>query len=294
MSPERLFKYTTADAVSKILGNQTLQWSSPIAFNDPFDMKNYFFVDFSWSDLKRDLFQKIHGMIQSPDAPVFDADNELVPTLEWMRTNLRGYPKGHIDMCLEGGMSEAFELCEKVVEEERKYWLEEIEMVRILCLAETPDNLLMWSHYAEQHAGVVLEFDTKVIEDSSSSQAIKVRYADVVPTPFTYQQYLDYLLGKRAFPDVSDYTRAVACSKSTDWSYEREWRFLRYDDHPVRGRYSYVPYPSDALLGVYFGSRIYSGKRESIISLLDGKYARGRIYKMREKAGRYELEIVPT
>jgi hypothetical protein len=42
MPPERLFKYTSTDAASAILSNQTLQWSSPDAFNDPFDLKNYF------------------------------------------------------------------------------------------------------------------------------------------------------------------------------------------------------------------------------------------------------------
>lgn len=29
----------------------------------------------------------------------------------------------------------------------------------ILCLAEAPDNLLMWAHYADCHRGFVVQFD---------------------------------------------------------------------------------------------------------------------------------------
>jgi hypothetical protein len=50
MPPEHLFKYTTADAATAILDKQSLRWSSPLSFNDPFGLKNYFHVDFLWSE----------------------------------------------------------------------------------------------------------------------------------------------------------------------------------------------------------------------------------------------------
>jgi hypothetical protein len=292
MPPERLFKYTSTDAASAILSNQTLQWSSPDAFNDPFDLKNYFHIDFSWSDLRKEALKKLTEMVLAREEPTFADDNEFVPHIRWLREHLIGESPEYIKIRLEPGFTT--NLIEKMMAEGRKFWIEERQIVRILCLAERPDNLLMWSHYAQQHAGVVLEFETKLLEQSASSHAIPVVYSDVVPTPFTYQQFLDWLLGQKGFPDVSEYPIALAFSKSTDWSYEREWRFLKYEDPPKSGRHSYFAFPADALVRVYFGSRIDSAKRVGLVSLLIGKYQRAQLLNMREKRGCYQLDIEPA
>ena len=42
----RLFKYVTADAAKLILENAKLRWSSPSAFNDPFDVQFDLHVEF--------------------------------------------------------------------------------------------------------------------------------------------------------------------------------------------------------------------------------------------------------
>jgi hypothetical protein len=81
MPPERLFKYTTTDAAASILSNQSLRWRSPVAFNDPFDLKNYFHVAFSWNDLRQEVLRRWREMIRSPIAPIFAAGNELVERL---------------------------------------------------------------------------------------------------------------------------------------------------------------------------------------------------------------------
>ena len=36
--------------------------------------------------------------------------------------------------------------------------------MRVFCLSELDDSVLMWSHYADQHQGVVLGFDTEAME----------------------------------------------------------------------------------------------------------------------------------
>ena len=33
---------------------------------------------------------------------------------------------------------------------------------RIYCLTPIPNNILMWSHYADNHKGICLEFDTSI------------------------------------------------------------------------------------------------------------------------------------
>ena len=49
---------------------------------------------------------------------------------------------------------------------------------RIYCLASDADNTLMWSHYAEKHSGICLEFD---VDNDLFRKAKQVVYASTYP-----------------------------------------------------------------------------------------------------------------
>jgi Protein of unknown function (DUF2971) len=79
----------------------------------------------------------------------------------------------------------------------------------ILCLTERPDDHLMWVHYAKNHTGFVLGFNSAAPFFAADGRTLsKVIYQDrpnVLPEP-----------------DVN------ACfHKSTVWSHEKEWRCVR-------------------------------------------------------------------
>jgi hypothetical protein len=150
-----------------------------------------------------------------------------------------------------------------------KGWLEERDIVRILCLAERPDNLLMWSHYAKSHSGVVLAFKTEPFERSCSSEAMTVSYSTTVPTPFTYEKIRAWLLGAAPFPNIDRYTREVVCTKGRDWSYEQEWRFMKYGELGSSEHHSLIAFPSDTLVGLYYGCKIDSSERERLTCIED-------------------------
>jgi len=81
----------------------------------------------------------------------------------------------------------------------------------ILCFTRRWKNPLMWSHYAEKHRGVVLEFE---IDEEA---LIKVRYT---------RKRISFDLSKVALADgfSSDDAELLARTKSHHWSYEREYR----------------------------------------------------------------------
>jgi hypothetical protein len=54
---------------------------------------------------------------------------------------------------------------------------------KILCLSDMPDSILMWSYYAQNHAGVALRF-TDETPDNPLTMARPVRYVDQMPSPF--------------------------------------------------------------------------------------------------------------
>lgn len=137
----------------------------------------------------------------------------------------------------------------------------------LVSLTRTARHLLMWSHYAESHRGMLLEFDerhpcfSRSLRDSTfQGRLIPVTYSDARPviedeTAIAYQEVLS--------------------TKALEWAYEQEvrlfWPISRADGvagndrdgHPVH-RYSV---PTDALRSVTFGCRVRSATLAEGVSI---------------------------
>jgi hypothetical protein len=85
---------------------------------------------------------------------------------------------------------------------------------RIYCLTPHPDSTLMWSHYADKHKGICLEFDAG---ENAIGSAFQVVYKDSLP-----------VLGAYSLSD-SDAVAQILLNKSSDWAYEHEYRVLARD-----------------------------------------------------------------
>ena len=93
--------------------------------------------------------------------------------------------------------------------------------IGIVSFSETNDNLLMWSHYADNHRGIVVAFDTShdfFKKDGSKSRELgRVHYRKdrmkALPQRF-----------KNGF-HMSDSTR-IYFEKSDEWIYEKEHRLI--------------------------------------------------------------------
>lgn len=105
-----------------------------------------------------------------------------------------------------------------------------IGQLGMLCLSRTPRNLLMWSHYAENHKGFVIGFDEK-------HQFFKKETYYIEPA-YGVKQVLD-LQGFGTLRDIvySQERSTISFNenipfdsffrKSLDWSYEQEVRMFR-------------------------------------------------------------------
>jgi len=92
----------------------------------------------------------------------------------------------------------------------------------VLCLAATNSDILMWSHYADCHKGICLEFRTD-IKDSIFNKAEPFIYSDQYP-------HLD-LDELAEFEQLQNWATWML-TKSSHWSYEKEWRILDFDSGP--------------------------------------------------------------
>jgi hypothetical protein len=89
--------------------------------------------------------------------------------------------------------------------------------IGILSLTESPNNLLMWAHYANSHQGFVIELDSAhSFFDQRKSAKDELRHLSRV----TYSKHRPSV----QLSSVSSFDELLV--KSDDWAYEAEWRIL--------------------------------------------------------------------
>jgi hypothetical protein len=120
----------------------------------------------------------------------------------------------------------------------------------VFCLTEDPRNILMWSHYANKHEGVVLQFDISK-DPESLLYALKMHYSKEYPI-FNLKHSFD------------TYFESIILRKAIDWEYEKEWRILR-----VGGANTYQQFKPQALVGLIFGCRVKEDFKRKIMSILE-------------------------
>ena len=84
--------------------------------------------------------------------------------------------------------------------------------IRSFAKAEITKNTLLWSHYADKHKGIVIEYEINTEELKNNNIVL----CDVA--------YSDSLM-RETRPKMSDYGRSFF-TKSESWSYENEWRMV--------------------------------------------------------------------
>lgn len=119
---------------------------------------------------------------------------------------------------------------------------------RIICFSTDPTNELMWSHYADRHRGVCLEFDFENNIDISRIIS-QVCYTDIFPVINSVDDILDAVWTKR-----------------TAWSYEKEWRVISQFQE-------FVDFKKESLKTVYFGANVTQEIIDEIrVKMIDAGY----------------------
>lgn len=93
---------------------------------------------------------------------------------------------------------------------------------RIICFSENNYSNLMWSHYAEKHTGICLEYKFEKNTDDLCKYMFPVKYTQK-PINTAKLKICDY---KKYDNQVELDNILSVITKSDDWSYEKEWRFI--------------------------------------------------------------------
>lgn len=253
--PSHLYKYQPVTARTlENLKARTLWFSSPSAFNDPFDCAiEIRMKTFDDTDLSR-----AHEYVSSRA----ELDSELAAEIMTNGEPNEGYREVFQRTFADGA------------------WRQEVEAIRqrvgVACFSAKSDDLLMWGHYADGHRGFCLEFSTLV---EPFSRAMPVAYLDSVPEV----NPLDILDGRSTSQDLIE---AMLCTKHTCWQYEQEWRVIG-----VQAGAGHT-YSNASLTGLYLGESMPRGQKDLIGQLLHGSQV--QIYDMRRGEGGFVVEPSPV
>ena len=142
------YKYVSCETLEKILTNKTILFNNPVNFNDPFDC--------CFPGLSPHYRSKIEKVIKKTIK-----HNKHIPKKN------QGLDKEINNLALE--ITKELKNLLNVLKND---WDGFISEFRILCLTKDNDNLLLWSHYADSHKGVVLGLNI----DESIMKPVKVQY----------------------------------------------------------------------------------------------------------------------
>jgi hypothetical protein len=219
--PPALYKYVSLDRALKILQTQEIRFTQPSHLNDPHELS----VEINPQSLIRDFYDHMVGQGFTP-----------ARAADIARRNIPGMVVDQVDRV--------------VVERDR---------VGILSLCDSPENMLLWAHYGDEHRGAVLEVDISDMitprEEPEEIQVLsKVIYSD---------ERVDYIARRLPLWMTLAY-------KSAAWAYECEWRLFK-SLSALRQKSETVfvaGLPPNAIKRVIFGARAVGPDEEAAITLI--------------------------
>lgn len=286
-TPLSLYKYASIDDAIKIFEGGSLKVTDPKKFNDPFDCVAPEF------NLKRDIF-----LTEIRERLKIELRKECPKYYSKMLSWVNGQQvNNEVDFFI-------IEL-EKLFNNISETWSSGVDSYRVLSLAESRENILMWSHYAASHSGVVIEFD---VSCDIFSDAKKVRYSNIKSM---YDGYLNHLICifMRNFSlkknDDSDLLLVKAMNdwylnllenllflKREEWRYENEYRIVLPVDSDLitahateSGGISTIKFQQKSVMSMTFGvnSNLHSDRVIKLVDILREYYPDVTLFQSQKK-----------
>ena len=224
--PERLFKYVGfTPRVLQQLCMGEVYYSDPGNFNDPLDCRPTVQTDLPIPDLQDVLAQLIVRRVSKEvsesmkrlrfKAETIASRQELLArkVFETLVQNIQ-YEANHPEVS-DAEAHKKFALGNAIEYELRKAYDQ-----GVFCLSIRYDSPLMWSHYADQHRGICIEFDVSKLPAGAIR---RVRYGD---SREVRASAIQSWLRDDSVQARQEIEGACLLTKSTEWKYENEYRLL--------------------------------------------------------------------
>jgi hypothetical protein len=241
--------YRRLDYALDTIANKRLYFSAPGDFNDPFDCRPKFSLFFCKND-PEEVWNRYFLLLAKHQYPGI-SDEEA---------------RKHADASLLNGKHREYQWLREA-DKEIRISLNDTSL-RICCFSKSPRNAMMWAHYADNHKGVVLQFEKSYMFDNDAShKGFDVEY---YKRPIPLNRYVEAMEETERGDDTA-FSRLTYCSKSYEWASEDEIRFFSLDP--------YLTYPEEMLTGILLGSESPSHLQDLINTVLSGWSSKPRVFK---------------
>lgn len=240
-------KPESIERLREVLVYSEMWLSSPSDFNDPFDMTAA--IVFEGSEEERRAF--IRSKINRARPPI-------PARLRRQRVEELMSDPAALELML------------------RQSFRDNMAAVGVSCFTSEARNILMWSHYAENHTGIALQFEPSR-DLLNIASAVRVLYAKQYPV-------LNW------FVDFEDGIGKALRQKHEAWKYESEFRCIRIRDAHTRALLA-----DGALTGIILGCRATAATGVAIRGLLAERKRYGKpqvsLYRAEQHTRAYRLVL---
>lgn len=288
--PRVVYKYVTSDVARLVLSNRKLLFRSPLTFNDPFDCQWDQFWPLYTAESREFEHQTIVAAIKDPGSCPVGTSTQMKSVFQALNDDWRKLDSSKQEEWLSKIVRES-SWKQRVVGEDE---LARQRRLRVLCFSETQNSVLMWSHYADSHGGMVLGFDANALEDFYKRPLQQVRYMDEPPRLFDFREFVNaHLFDLPESVDVRSWSESWVLTKHREWAYEREWRFVVISETDATADHDFFNFPIDAIVSVTVGDRTSPGNAARVRALCHAIGLRVPIRQVRRDPANFRLETLP-
>jgi hypothetical protein len=255
--PRSLFRFRPFNSLTlDELCNEDVHYADPACFNDPLDSRPNLVLN---SDFR--TLVTLHAKIaERLEGKLFASD--------WRYLATRDAPTGS-----ERWQADAADIMYGDISRALRLLFAEY---RVLSLSSKWNSPLMWSHYADEHRGICIEYGTNQHDCWSLKQ---VRYDQ--PRSIKSSDLTEWLVAGSQTAE-EQIREAYFFRKAREWTYEREWR-----DLASKGVVGGAPFRMKA---IYFGIRCSLAIKTTIVRLFGDRGERLRFYAVTEHGAEFRLQ----
>lgn len=267
--PKKLYKYRAINKFSLTeVESNVVHYADPTKFNDPLDCSPVVEVDIPLKDLEHLCFRmfvqrfKPKGGMEAAKKRA----NREIGILQRLSTDVKD-PRNS-----------------EMVEARYHWWLSKniegclnLSMKRkgVLSLAKKWNCPLMWSHYADQHNGICLEYDTS---DCAPGTLVAINYSGqrgiLASDLYAWHAENDEDARQRIH-------EGYFYKKTSQWKYEKEWRIVNETNGTTDSAYP--------ITAIYFGIRCEYSIKAMLVKLFVSAECTPKFYEIYEDRKTFKL-----
>ncbi|MFR0019566.1 DUF2971 domain-containing protein [Clostridium paraputrificum] len=309
--PSKLFKYRSIEEYTiEAFKNDYAYFSNPKRFNDPYDClininyKDNYNLQVEKIEPQKNILKKLMLEASNDDAENYkiiedilkqipektendlelksmffnyiknnDFDNDELG-IEYSNLNITATSvEGYIDEIINTMLNDKDRIQKHVVNSFGNEILDNI--LKVYCLSEKNNSILMWSHYANNHEGFCIGYDMKELGLKVQELTMPVIYSNKLVKEINVDNICN-----------NDFLYSLL-SKCEEWEYEQEWRIIDINNFLLNKMDNYLKMKPSEL---YLGAKINSKDKATLKEIAEKKQL--DVYQMVMSKDEYVLKAV--